>query len=60
MKNNRYLEEWLSETTYLYIDVFDDNFAINFDKVTNGELVEKGVLEIPSDEELDDLYNLIF
>ena len=50
MKNNNYLEEWLSETRYLYMDVFDDRFSINFEKVTNGELVEKGIIEKLSDE----------
>lgn len=60
MKNNSYLEEWLSETRYLYMDVLDDNFAINFEEVTNSELVEKGVLEIPSDEVLEDLYDMPF
>ena len=60
MKNNSYLEEWLSKTRYLYMDVFDDNFAINFEEVTNGELVEKGILEIPSDEVLEDLYDMPF
>ena len=60
MKNNSYLEKWLSETRYLYMDVLDDNFAINFEKVTNGELVEKGILEIPSDEAPEDLSDLPF
>ena len=60
MKNNSYLEKWLSETRYLYMDVLDDNFAINFEKVTNSELVEKGVLEIPSDEVPEDLSDLPF
>ena len=60
MKNNSYLEKWLSETRYLYMDVLDDNFAINFEEVTNRELVEKGVLEIPSDEVLEDLYDMPF
>ena len=60
MKNNSYLEEWLSKTRYLYMDVFDDNFAINFEEVTNGELVEKGILEIPSGEVLEDLYDMPF
>ena len=60
MKNNSYLEEWLSKTRYLYMDIFDDNFAINFEEVTNGELVEKGILEIPSDEVLEDLYDMPF
>lgn len=60
MKNNSYLEEWLSETKYLYMDVFDDKFAINFEEVTNGDLVEKGVLEIPSDEVLNNLYDIPF
>lgn len=56
MENNSYFKEWLAETRYLYLDVFDDNFAINFEIVTYGELVEKGVLEIPSDEVLETLY----
>lgn len=60
MKNNSYLEEWLSETRYLYMDVLDNNFAINFEEVKNSELVEKGVLEIPSDEVLEDLYDMPF
>ena len=60
MKNNSYLEEWLSKTRYLYMDIFDDNFAPNFEEVTNGELVEKGILEIPSDEVLEDLYDMPF
>ncbi len=60
MKNNSYLEEWLSETRYLYMDVFDDGFSINFEKVTNGELVEKGILKIPSDEVLENLYDIPF
>lgn len=60
MKNNSYLKEWLSETRYLYMDVFDDWFSINFEKGTNGELVEKGILEIPSDEILEDLYGIPF
>ena len=60
MKNNSYLQEWLSEKRYLHMDVLDDNFAINFEEVTNGELVEKGLLEIPSDESLKDLYDMPF
>lgn len=58
MEKNSYLQEWLSEVSYLYMDVFDDNFAINFNKVSNGELVEKGLLEIPSDEWFELNYNL--
>lgn len=60
MKNNNYLEEWLSETRYLYMDVFDDRFSINFEKVTNGELVEKGIIEKLSDEALENLYGMPF
>ena len=51
MKNNIYLNEWLKEKRYLYNDVFDDKFAINFEKVTNAELVEKGLLEMSVDFE---------
>ena len=58
MEKHSYLQEWLSEVSYLYMDVFDDNFAINFNKVSNGELVEKGLLEIPSDEWFELNYNL--
>ena len=60
MENNSYFKEWLAETRYLYLDVFDDNFAINFEEVTNSELVEKGLLEIPSDESLKVLYDMPF
>lgn len=59
MKNNEYLEEWFSETQYLYMDVFDDNFATSFERVTNKELVKKGILEIPSEEWLEEVYGLI-
>lgn len=48
MENNSYLETWLSEDAYSCIDVFNDDFAINFEKTTKNELVEKGIIEIPS------------
>ena len=48
MENNSYLEEWLSKDTYLCVDVFDDDFAINFEKTTIRELVEKGFIELPN------------
>lgn len=60
MENSNYLEEWLSEKRYLYTDIFDDKFAISFEKVTNSELVKKGLLEIPKDEVLKDLYDMPF
>ena len=56
MKNNDYLEEWFSETQYLYMDVFDDNFATSFERVTNKELVKNGILEIPSEDWLKERY----
>lgn len=45
MKNNNHLEEWLSETTYLHKDVYDDNFAINFKKIARHELIGDELLE---------------
>lgn len=52
MKNNSYLEEWLSQTGYLYTDVFDDNFAINFEKRTHQELIELGLVELSTGEKI--------
>ena len=60
MKNNEYLEEWFSETQYLYMDVFDDNFATSFERVTNKELVKNGILEIPSEDWLKEMYEMPF
>ena len=60
MKNNEYLEEWFSETQYLYMDVFDDNFATSFERVTNKELVKNGILEIPSEDWLKERYEMPF
>ena len=60
MENSSYLEEWLSEKRYLYTDIFDDKFAISFEKVTNSEVGKKGRLEIPKDEVLKDLYDMPF
>lgn len=52
MENNSYFKEWLAETRYLYLDVFDDNFAINFEKKTHQELIELGLLKPLTQEEL--------
>ncbi|MDD6479481.1 MAG: hypothetical protein PUF48_06735 [Oscillospiraceae bacterium] len=45
MEKNDCLEEWLSEAKFLYMDVYDDNFAINFDRITRQELIGKELLE---------------
>lgn len=63
MKNNNLLEEWLSEPIYLHKDVYDDNFAINFEKIARRELIGDELLEelrkeglsLVEDESLEDL-----
>lgn len=46
---------WLKGTSYLYDDPNDDNFAIDFTRVTNKEKVSKGLLDIPSEDDLNEI-----
>ncbi len=46
-------EEWLNENYYIVDNVYDDNFAINFEGISIKERIEKGgKIEEPKFEEL--------
>lgn len=45
-------EEWLDSETYIVEDIYDDKFAINFERITIAEQIEKGFeVEEPEFEE---------